>query len=72
MPRSKNTFLTEMGQKYKALDPKVILVVGKKSSLNENQANCFELIRANQKNVDIVTFDELLRKIEGLKDVLQS
>ncbi|OIM97956.1 hypothetical protein BFR57_09525 [Idiomarina sp. MD25a] len=68
----KSTFLTDMGQKYKALDPKVILVVGQKSSLDENQASCFELLRSNQKNVDIVTFDELLEKIKGLKDVLQT
>lgn len=66
----KNTFLTEMGQKYKVLDPKVILVIGLKSRLDENQSHCFELIRSNQKNVDIVTFDELLEKIIGLKDVL--
>lgn len=68
----KNTFLTEMGQKYKALDPKVILITGQKRSLNESQARCFELVRSNQRNVDIVTFDELLEKIKGLRDVLQS
>lgn len=68
----KNTFLTEMGQKYKALDPKVILITGQKRSLNESQARCFELVRSNQRNVDIVTFDELLEKIQGLRDVLQS
>ena len=68
----KNTFLTEMGQKYKVLDPKVILVTGMKSKLNENQANCFELTRSNQKNIDIVTFDELLEKIKGLKDILKA
>lgn len=68
----KNTFLTEMGQKYSVLDPKVILVTGMKSKLNESQANCFELTRANQKNVEIVTFDELIEKIKGLKDILKS
>ncbi|MCK4742897.1 MAG: DUF4263 domain-containing protein [Sulfuriflexus sp.] len=68
----KNTFLIEMGQKYKVLDPKVILVCGIKGNLNENQAKCFELTRANQKNVDIVAFDELLEKIKGLRDVLKS
>ena len=68
----KNTFLTDMGQKYKALDPKVILVTGQKKSLSDSQARCFELVRSNQKNVDIVTFDELLEKIRGLRDVLQT
>ncbi len=65
----KNTFLTQMGQAYKILDPKIILVTGLKNSLNSSQAGCFELIRGNQKNVDIVTFDELLEKIKGLKDI---
>lgn len=68
----KNIFLTDMGRKYKVLDPKAILVIGQKSKLTENQSNCFELIRSNQKNVDIVTFDELIEKIKGLKDVLNS
>ncbi|HXU93522.1 MAG TPA: Shedu immune nuclease family protein [Gallionella sp.] len=67
----KNTFLTDMGQKYKSLDPKIVLVVGMKKRLNEQQANCFELIRANQKHIDIVTFDELLAKVKGLQDVLK-
>lgn len=68
----KNTFLTDMGKKYRVLDPKVVLVCGTKSTLNESQAACFELIRANQKHIDIVTFDELLEKIRGLRDVLKS
>ena len=68
----KHTFQTEMGQKYKILDPKVVLVCGTKSSLSDSQVACFELVRANQKHVDIVTFDELLQKIRGLRDVFQS
>jgi hypothetical protein len=53
-----------------AFDPKAILVIGKKSSLNKSQAKCFELVRANQKHVDIVTFDELLSKLEILYKVI--
>lgn len=68
----KNTFMTDMGQMYKILDPKVVLVIGMKSKLNESQKNCFELVRSNQKNVEIVTFDELLDKINGLRDILRS
>lgn len=67
----KNTFLTDFGQKYKILDPRVILVIGLKSKLNVNQSKCFELIRGNQQNVVMVTFDELLEKIKGLRSVLQ-
>lgn len=61
-----------MGQRCKALDPKVVLIVGQKKDLNENQSICFELLRSNQKNLDIVTFDELLEKIKALKDILQA
>lgn len=68
----KHTFLKNMSQSLKILDPKVVLVCGTKATLNESQASCFELLRANQKNIDIVTFDELLEKIRGLRDILKS
>jgi len=66
----KNTFLTNFGSKYKILDPRIILLIGRKSKLNEHQAKCFELVRSNQLNVEIVTFDELVEKIKGLRSVL--
>mgnify|MGYP003607024905 CR=1 FL=1 len=68
----KEIFLIENGSKAKILNPKCILVIGLKSNLNENQSKCFELLRSNQKNVDIVTFDELLAKLKGLLKVLNS
>lgn len=67
----KNTFLTEMGLKNKSLDPKVVLIIGQKSGLSDNQSSAFELMRNNLKNVDIVTFDEVLEKIRGLRSILQ-
>lgn len=67
----KQTFLTEMGQTYQTLDPKVVVIIGMKSRLSENQVRAFELLRGNQKNVDIVTFDEVLEKIKGLRSILQ-
>lgn len=67
----KNTFLTEMGQKAKSLDPKVVLIIGQKSNLSDAQIRAFELMRNNQKNVDVVTFDEVLEKIKGLRSILQ-
>lgn len=66
----KSTFLTDMGGRYPSLDPKVVLVIGQKRLLTDNQKKSFELVRNNQKNVDIVTFDELLEKIYGLKSIL--
>ncbi|HAH58962.1 MAG TPA: hypothetical protein DCL86_12510, partial [Bacteroidales bacterium] len=66
----KDIFIREFGNKEKIVDPKTILVIGLKSELNEHQSKCFELLRANQKNVDILTFDELLAKLKGLQRVL--
>ncbi|HVW99228.1 MAG TPA: Shedu immune nuclease family protein [Candidatus Babeliaceae bacterium] len=66
----KDVFLREFGQKYKSLDPKCVLVIGKKKPLNNNQRDCFELFRANQKNVDIVTFDEIHGKLQALHSVI--
>ena len=62
----KDIFLREMGEKNPSYDPKTILIIGQKHSLTSEQVKCFELFRSNQKNVDIVTFDELLSKLEGL------
>ncbi|REJ81336.1 MAG: DUF4263 domain-containing protein [Bacteroidetes bacterium] len=66
----KNIFLTEFGKNQSAFDPRSLLVIGNKSQLTKEQAKCFELYRANQKNVDIVSFDELLSKLHVLRKVL--
>ncbi len=67
----KDNFLRDFGQDLKPIDPKCILVIGQKQSLTKHQLKCFELLRNNQKNVDIVTFDELLHKIKGLLKVIK-
>jgi len=68
----KHIFQVENGKNYPTLDPKVVLIVGQKSLLSDNQKECLELLRNNQKNVEIVTFDELLQKIETLVSTLSS
>lgn len=66
----KDIFMRDLGQKQKSLDPKTILVVGQKKKLSSTQKDCFELCRANQKNVDVVTFDELEAKLLTLYEVI--
>jgi hypothetical protein len=66
----KDNFIKEFGKEFKPIDPKCILVIGLRSKLKSEQIKCFELLRANQKNVEIVTFDELENKISGLLNVL--
>ena len=39
---------------------------------NEAQLRSFELFRRNSKDVEIVTFDELLKKLKSLRDFLES
>lgn len=68
----KDNFIKDFGKDLKPIDPKCILVIGLRSKLKAEQVKCFELLRNNQKNVDIVTFDELEKKIEGLLKVLSS
>ena len=66
----KDNFIKEFGKEFKPIEPKCILVIGLRSKLKKEQVKSFELLRANQKNVEIVTFDELENKIEGLLKVL--
>src|SRR5690606_36823473 len=66
----KDTYIKDFGNKYPTFDPKCILIVGRKDNLSSNQKNCFELLRANQSTVDIVTFDELFKKLQGLLKVI--
>ena len=47
------------------------LVVGTMPS-GEDMKKSFELFRGNSKHVEIVTFDELLEKLKGLRDLLTS
>lgn len=67
----KDVFIKENGVKNPSFDPQCILLIGRKTNLGENQKKCFELIRANQKAVAIVTFDEVLEKLKGLLKVLK-
>lgn len=66
----KDNFIKEYGKSMRPVDPKVILIIGKRADLSPNQLKCFELLRGNQKNVEIVAFDEVQKKLEGLLNVI--
>src|SRR5690606_27989057 len=68
----KNVFLAEFGKSFGLLDPKVVLIIGQRSLLSERQRAAFELFRNNLKNIDVVTFDEVLEKLLGLRSILRS
>lgn len=65
----KNTFITDIGR-ASSFDPKVVLVIGQKSNLSADQTPAFELLRGNQKGVDLITFDELFAKVTALRNLL--
>jgi len=48
--------------KFEAFNPKTLLIIGKVKDLNKGQLKSFELFRSNIKDVEIVTFDELLER----------
>ena len=55
---------------FEANNPKCILVIGMINNLTEEQKKSFELIRNSIKDVEIITFDELLYKIKALKKLI--
>ena len=56
---------------YKSLNFPAILIIGNVSSLDEEQRDSFELFRNELKNIDIIGFDELSKKIEIMINILQ-
>ncbi len=57
---------------FETFNSKCIVVVGQSLALKGEQRKSFELFRSNSRDVDIVTFDELLTKIEGLQSIMVS
>ncbi len=62
-------FLHNNKQKdFEVWNPKAILIIGSEENerLNSDQRACFELFKNSQKDIEIVTFDELFEKIKNL------
>lgn len=55
-----NTLSRDAG--FILFNPKVILIIGNLKSLNKKQLKSFELFRNDIKDVEIITYDELLKK----------
>jgi len=49
---------------FEAFSPRGLLVVGRLSDLNKKQIKSFELFRNNLRDVEIITYDELLERTE--------
>ena len=49
-----------------SFNPKCIVIAGMVKNLTTKQYKAFELLRANMKDVDVITFDELYERIEAV------
>ncbi len=61
---------TKSGQNFKVLSPKCFIVIGTMNKLDTNQKDVFEDFRNSLSNINIITFDELLMKIDFLINLL--
>lgn len=65
--------MSEEGSYRRPLSPKGLLIVGSADQLREqDQRASFEMFRNNQRDIDIVTFDELRQKIELMIELLMN
>lgn len=55
---------------YDAADPKCYLILGNTQNLNPEQLESFNLFRNELRTVEIITYDELLLKLENLYKLL--
>ncbi|MEX2485003.1 MAG: Shedu immune nuclease family protein [Brumimicrobium sp.] len=55
---------------FESFNSKCVVLIGTIDSLTDKQKYSFELVRSNSRDVEIITFDELLLKIESLQEVM--
>jgi len=53
-----------------SFNSKCVVLIGSTKDLDDNQKYSFELFRSNSRDVEILTFDELEKKIESLQKIL--
>jgi|ERR1022692_2592424 hypothetical protein len=56
-------------QDFETINSKCIVIIGKHDMLTKEQKHSFELFRNNSRDVDIITFDELLFKIQNILEL---
>jgi len=60
----------ESEQQFETFNSKCVVLVGAFSDLTKKQKYSFELLRSNSRDVEIITFDEIKKKIESLKVIM--
>lgn len=57
-------------KEFETYNSRCVVIIGSLNGLSEEEKKSFELMRSNSRDVDIVTFDEVLEKIKGLEKLL--
>lgn len=60
----KEFYILAKNGEFQSFNPKVVLIVGNLKKLNKKQIKSFELFRSNIKDVEVITYDELLKRTE--------
>ena len=60
----KEFYTLAKGGEFQSFNPKVVLIIGSLYSLTKKQIKSFELFRSNIKDVEIITYDELLNRTD--------
>jgi hypothetical protein len=55
-----------------SFNSKCVVLIGQTTALDANQKKSFELFRSSCKDVEIITFDELLEKIKSLQSLMNN
>jgi hypothetical protein len=56
---------------FQSFNPECFVVIGNISDLKKEQIKSFELFRGNSRSVNIITFDELYRRINNLLEIFK-
>jgi hypothetical protein len=68
--KSYSVLKIESDEEFESCNPSCFVLVGSLRDLTKKQKYCFELFRSNNRDVEIVTFDEVKRKIEMLRSLI--
>lgn len=62
----------KQGIKFDAYDPKTYLIIGNSADLDEDKIESFELFRNSLKDIEIITFNEIVEKLTLISDNLST
>lgn len=60
----KDFYALAKGGEFISFNPKVVLIIGTIKSLTKQQLKSFELFRSSIRDVEIITYDELLKRTD--------